>query len=268
MRPLSWDCGAAGSTSSAIAVAMSLALRAAAAPRRCAGARRPRRRRARAPTPSSTAPAGRRRAPSRAGRRARAGAKRTGGWDSDVGLGVDEQAHDLQRRDPVDQRVVDLAEHADAAVRQPRDEEDLPQRPRAIQRRRQHRRAQRLERRLADGVVGAGERDEVRARGRSSRRRSSAARSARAASRPAASDTTGPRAARPAARSRSASIVGRGRPLGRGEHRAPADVHRRLLGVQAQERAVERRQAAGGLRGRGHAAPPRPAALSTADRFS
>jgi hypothetical protein len=79
-----------------------------------------------------------------------------------VGVGIDDQARDPQRRYPAAQRVTDLAHHPHAAVRQARDEADLPQRTRAVEWCGEHRRAQRVEALGADLIVPVGELHDVR----------------------------------------------------------------------------------------------------------
>ena len=185
-----------------------------------------------------------------------------------VRLGIDEQPDDLQRRDPVHQRVMDLADHPDAPVLELRHEADLPQRARTVQRRRQHGRAQRLEGGLADAVGRIGELDEVRRDVEAgvldpARLGDPQRRLVQAPARPRhLVHAPGGALAQRRDRRPGAAV------LRSGEHRAEPHVHGRLLRVEAQERAVEGRQAMGGGGGGGHAAPPCPAALSTADRFS
>ena len=158
-----------------------------------------------------------------------------------VGLGVEDQVDDLQRGEPVDERVVDLAHHPDPPVLEPGHQEDLPQRPRPVQRSGEDRRAERLEARVADPVVRRCERHDVGREielgvidparlGQAQRRRLEP---------PAA-----PRdLVQPSRRPVSQRLHRRARTPGRRrEHRAEADVHMGLRRLKAQERAVDGRQ--------------------------
>jgi len=80
---------------------------------------------------------------------------------SHIGIGIENQVDDLQRGKPIDERMMDLAHHPHPAVLESRDQGDLPQRPRPIQRNGQDLRAQRLESRIAHPLVRIRERDDV-----------------------------------------------------------------------------------------------------------
>jgi hypothetical protein len=158
-----------------------------------------------------------------------------------VGLGIEDEAHDLQRGEPVHERVMDLADHPDAPVLEVRDEEDLPQRPRAVQRGRQDRRAQRLEARVAHLVVGLGQRHDVG--GEVEVGVVDPARLGQAERRVVQAPATPGHLVQAPRRALAQRFDGRARLIARrSEDGAEADVHVRLRGLQAQERAVDGRQ--------------------------
>src|SRR4051794_10130317 len=137
--------------------------------------------------------------------------------------------------------MMDLAHHPHAAVLKLRHERDLPQRPRAIQRSRQDRRAQRLKAGGADRIIRRRERHDVHGEikvavidptrlGQPQRRRFQSPATPRHLVQP-------PRRALTQGLHRRARTSDRRR-----EHRAKAHVHVRLRRIEAQEGPVQRRQ--------------------------
>ena len=176
-----------------------------------------------------------------------------------VRLGIENQADDLQRGKPIDQRVMDLADHPHPPILEPGDQEDLPQRPRPVQRSRKDGRAKRLKARVADRIVRRRERHDVGAKikpdvidpprlGQAQRRRIEP-------------PATPRHLVQPPRRPLAQRLHRRARTSGwRSEHRAEANMHMRLRRLQAQERAVQRRQPpavilAGGARRVGDGVP-------------
>jgi hypothetical protein len=155
-----------------------------------------------------------------------------------VALGIEDQTDDLQCREPVDERMVNLAHHPDPPVLELRHQEDLPQRPRPVQRSREDRRAQRLKAGVADPVVRLRERHDVGPEikldvidparlGQPQRRR-------------VEPPATPRHLVQPSRRPLAQRLHRRARTSGRrGEHRAEANMHMRPRGLQTQKRAVD-----------------------------